>query len=154
MSSVLEKINELGLDLPPAPKPVAAYIPAIRTGNLIFTSGILPMKDGKVMYTKEIGGFLNSVEQGYEAAKLCALNALSVINDITGLDNIEKIIKVTGYVNSSPSFNEQPKVINGASDLLVNIFGENGKHVRSAVGVNELPLMASVELELIVQVKS
>jgi enamine deaminase RidA (YjgF/YER057c/UK114 family) len=153
MSSVIEKIKELGLELPPAPKPVASYIPAIRTGNLVFTSGILPMLDGKVIYTKEIGGFLNSVEKGYEAAKLCALNALSVINDIAGLDNIEKIIKVTGYVNSAPSFNEQPKVINGASDLLVNIFGENGKHVRSAVGVNELPLLASVELELIVQVK-
>jgi len=153
MLSIIEKINELGLELPPAPKPVASYIPAVRTGNLIFTSGILPIMNGRVIYTKEIGGFLNSIERGYEAAKLCALNALSVINDIAGLDNIERIIKVTGYVNSAPSFNDQPKVINGASDLLVNIFGENGKHVRSAIGVNELPLLASVELELIVQVK-
>ncbi|MDD3013940.1 MAG: RidA family protein [Candidatus Gastranaerophilales bacterium] len=153
MSFIIQKIKELGLELPPAPKPVGAYIPAIRTGNLIFTSGILPVIDGKVIYTKEIGGFLNSVSRGYDAAKLCALNALSVINDIAGLDNIERIIKVTGFVNSAPSFNDQPKVINGASELLVSIFGENGKHVRSAVGVNELPLLASVELELIVQVK-
>lgn len=153
MSQILNKIRELGLELPMPPKPVAAYIPAIQTGNLVFTSGVLPMLNGEVLYKKEIGGFLNPVETGYEAAKLCALNALSVINDFVGLDNIEKIIKVTGFVCSAPTFNEQPKVINGASDLLVAIFGDNGKHVRSAVGVNELPLQASVELELIVQLK-
>jgi enamine deaminase RidA (YjgF/YER057c/UK114 family) len=153
MSYIIERIKELGLELPSSPKPVASYIPAIQTGNLVFTSGVLPMLDGKVIYTKEVGGFLNTAERGYEAAKLCALNALSVLQDFTGLDNIDKIIKVTGFVCSAPTFNDQPKVINGASDLLVAIFGENGKHVRSAVGVNELPLLASVELELIVQLK-
>lgn len=151
--SVLERLKELGYELPEAPKPVAAYIPAVKTGNLVFTSGVLPMKDGKLLYDKEVGGFLNSIEYGYEAAKLCALNALSVINDLVGLDNVERVVKVTGFVNSADSFTDQPKVINGASEFLFEVFGENGRHARSAVGVNELPLGASVEVEMIVQVK-
>ena len=153
MTSIIEKIKELGYELPEPPKPVAAYIPAIRVGNLVYTSGTLPMLNGELIYKKEIGGFSNSINFGYEAAGLCALNALSIVNDIVGLDNIEKIIKITGYVNSAACFTDQPKVLNGASDLLVKIFGEAGRHVRSAVGVSELPLGASVELDMIVQVK-
>ena len=151
--SIVKKIKELGYELPEAPKPVAAYVSALQVGNFVMTSGILPIKEGKIAYTKEIGGYLNSVETGYEAAKLCTLNALSIINDLVGLDNVERVIKVTGFVNSAPCFTGQPGVINGASDLLVEIFGENGKHVRSAIGVNELPLDASVEIEFVVQVK-
>ena len=151
--SIIEKIKELGYELPDVPKPVAAYIPAIRVGNTVFTSGVLPIFNGKVKYTKEVGGYLNSINKGYESAKLCALNALSIINDLVGLDNVERVIKVTGFVNSAQGFTDQPKVINGASELLVEIFGENGKHVRSAIGVNELPLDASVEIEFVFQLK-
>jgi enamine deaminase RidA (YjgF/YER057c/UK114 family) len=151
--SIIAKITELGYTLPEPPKPVAAYIPVLQVGNLVYTSGVLPMLNGELKYCKEIGGFQNSITFGYEAAKLCTLNALSLINDLVGLDNIERIVKVTGYVNSATGFTDQPKILNGASDLLVEIFGESGKHVRAAIGVNELPLGASVEVELIVQVK-
>lgn len=150
---IIERINELGYELPPAPKPIGAYIPALRMGNLVMTSGMLPMKDGKLVYEKEIGGIFQSVEDGYNAAKICVLNGLAAINEIAPLDSIERIVKVTGYVNSAKAFTEQPKVINGASDLLVEIFGESGRHVRAAVGVNELPMGASVEIEFIVQLK-
>jgi len=153
MTSVFDRIKELGFTLPDPPKAVASYIPALRVGDLIYTSGVLPMVNGELAYTKEIGGFLNSVSYGYDAAKLCVLNALSIINDLSGLENLERIVKLTGYVHSAPGFTDQPKVINGASDTLIAIFGEEGRHVRSAIGVNELPLGASVELELIVKVK-
>lgn len=152
--SVINKIKELGYELPVAPKPVAAYISATQTGNLVFTSGVLPMKEGKLLYTNKIESSPNSIEHGVEAAKLCTLNALSIINDFVGIDNIEKVVKLTGFVKSENGFTGQPVVINGASELLVEIFGESGKHVRSAIGVNELPLGAAVELEMIVQVKS
>jgi len=151
--TIIEKIRELGYELPEVAKPIGAYIPALRLGNLVMTSGMLPMKDGKILYEKEIGGVFNTVEDGYKAAKLCVLNGLAAINQVSSLDNIERIIKVTGYVNSAKTFTEQPKVINGASDFLVEIFGEAGRHVRSAVGVSELPLGASVEIEFIVQVR-
>ena len=151
--SVIEKIKELGYELPESPKPIGAYIPALKTGNLVMTSGMLPFKDGKLQYSKEIGGIFNSAEDGCNAARLCLLNALAAVNEIVSLDKIIRVIKVTGYVNSAKSFTGQPKVINGASDLLLDIFGEAGRHVRSAVGVNELPLGASVEIELVVQVE-
>ena len=150
---IIEKIRELGYELPEVSKPIGAYIPALRTGNLVYTSGMLPMKDGKLLYTNEIGGGFHNVEDGYNAAKLCVLSGLAAINQVCPLDNIERIIKVTGYVNSAKTFTEQPKVINGASDFLVEIFGEAGRHVRAAVGVSELPLGASVEVEFIVQVR-
>jgi len=153
MSFIIEKIKELGYELPDVPKPVASYIPAIRAGNIVYTSGMLPMSNGKIIYAKEIGGIQNSINYGYKAAELCALNVLSVLNDFVGLDNIEQIIKVTGYVNSASGFADQSKVVNGASDLLVKIFGEKGKHVRAAIGVSELPLSASVEIDMIVQLK-
>lgn len=153
MSSILDKIKELGYELPVAPKPIASYVTAIKIDNLVFTSGALPMLNGELKFKKEVGGLFNKAEYGYEAAKLCVLNALSVINDLVGLDSIEQIVKVTGFVNSAKGFIEQPKVINGASDMLVEIFGEQGKHARSAVGVSELPMDASVELEMIVKIK-
>ncbi len=154
MSFILERIKELGYELPEPPKPVASYITAIRSGNLIYTSGMLPVRNGKILYTDKIGGEKNSVDEGYNAAQLCALNALSVINELVSLDDIERIIKITGYVNSAKNFTEQPKVINGASDLAVEIFQEKGKHVRAAVGVAELPLDVSVEIDMIVEVKN
>jgi enamine deaminase RidA (YjgF/YER057c/UK114 family) len=140
--------------LPPAPQPVGSYVPCVQVGNLVFTSGVLPMKDGAVAYTGAVGSISISQESGQEAAKLAALNALSVLKaQIGSLSNIRKIIKLTGFVNSVSSFTEQPIVINGASDLLVKVFGETiGKHARSAVGVSALPKNASVEIELIVEV--
>lgn len=148
-----EKIKELGLTLPQAPKSVANYIPTLVVSDFLFTSGTLPMKDGKVLYTGKMGEQNNTIEVGYEASKLAALNSLSAVKGIVGrLSKIRRVIKVTGYVNSSSGFTEQSKVINGASDLLVNVFGEVGKHVRSAIGVAELPLNALVEIEFVYQI--
>ena len=148
------KLKELGLTLPPAPKPVASYIPTLIISDLLFTSGTLPMKDGKVFYTGKMGEKNNTIDIGYEASKLAVLNSLSAVKETLGsLSKIKRVIKVTGYVNSAPGFTDQPKVINGASDLLVSIFGDHGKHVRSAVGVAELPLNALVEIEFIHQIQ-
>ena len=148
------KLKELGLTLPSPSKPVASYIPVLAVSDLILTSGTLPMKDGKLMYTGKMGEGNNSIETGYEASKLAVLNSLSAVKEFLGgnLSKIRRVVKVTGYVNSSKGFTDQPKVINGASDLLVNIFGESGKHVRSAIGVSELPLNALIEIEFIYQV--
>jgi len=147
------KLKELGLILPQAPKPVASYIPTLIILDLLFTSGTLPMKDGKVMYCGKKGEGNNTIETGQEACRLAVLNSLSALKETLGsLSKIKRVIKVTGFVNSSSGFTEQPKVVNGASDLLVAIFGEDGKHVRSAVGVAELPLNALVELEFIYQI--
>ena len=147
------KLNELGLSLPVSPKPVASYIPTVIVSDLLFTSGTLPFKDGKVVYVGKMGE--NPVEVGYEASKLATLNSLSAVKDSIGdLSKIKRIVKVTGYVNSSKGFTDQPKVINGASDLLVSVFGEAGKHVRSAIGVAELPLNALVEIEFVYQLVS
>ena len=151
--SIEAKIKEMGLIVPEAPKPLAAYVPALKTGNYVFTSGQLPIVNGELKYVGKLGDKFN-VEEGYEAAKTCALNALGAIKSVIGnLDNIVRIVKVVGFVNSSAGFNDQPKVINGASELLGKIFGEAGVHARSAVGVNELPLNAAVEVEMIVEVK-
>jgi len=148
------KIKELGLVLPQPPKPVASYIPTLVISNLLFTSGTLPLKEGKVIYTGKMGEKNNSIEVGYEASKLATLNSLSAVKEALGsLLKIKRVIKVAGFVNSMPGFTDQPKVINGASDLLVNIFGEAGKHVRSAVGVAELPLNALVEIEFVYQLE-
>ena len=149
------KIKELGLTLPPAPKPVASYIPTLIVGYLLFTSGNLPLKDGKIFYTGKVGENKNTIETGFEASKLATLNSLSAVKEKLGdLSKIKRVVKVTGYVNSSSGFTDQPKVINGASDLLVSIFGQEfGKHVRTAIGVSELPLNALVEIEFIYQIK-
>ena len=150
--SAEEKIKSLGLTLPPAPRPVAAYVPAVKSGSYIYTSGQLPMVSGELQYIGKLGQEL-SVEDGYEAAKICALNCLGAVKSITGsLDEVVRVVKLTGFVNSSEGFIAQPKVINGASDLLGEIFGEKGRHARSAVGVSELPLGAAVEIEMIVEV--
>ena len=147
------KIKQLGLELPPAPKPVASYIPTQISSNLLYTSGNLPMKDGKVIYTGKMGEGNNTIEVGQEASRLATLNSLSAVKAKVGcLSKIKKVDKVTGFVNSAPGFTDQPKVINGCSDLLVEIFGEAGKHARSAVGVAELPLNALVEIEFIYEI--
>ncbi len=147
------KIKELGLILPEAPKPVAEYIPAKKIGNLVFTSGQGPIKDGKFIYVGKIGGGV-SLKEGYESAKICAINCLAAIKSVIGsLDKIDEIIKVKGYVNSTSDFYRQPEVVNGASELIVKIFGEKGKHARSALGTSVLPGNIPVELEMIVKVK-
>ena len=148
-----EKIKALGYDVPQAPKPLAAYIPATRVDNLVFTAGQLPMIEGKLISEGKLGGEV-SEEAGIKAAEICALNCLSVIkSELGNLEDIERVVKVTVFVNSAEGFTAQPKIANGASEFLVNIFGEAGKHVRSAVGVNELPINAPVEIEMIVKVK-
>jgi enamine deaminase RidA (YjgF/YER057c/UK114 family) len=140
--------------LPPAPKPVASYVPSVQVGDLVFTSGMLPMAQGAVTSTGQFGSPSGpDLDAGKAAAELCLKNALAVVRDQVGsLSNIKQVVKLTVYVSSSPDFTQQPQVANGASDLLVQVFGEAGKHARAAVGVASLPLGASVELDLVVQV--
>jgi len=148
-----ENIKNMGYNIPETPKPLAAYIPVKKVDNLVFTAGQLPMVEGKLIAEGKLGAEV-SVELGVKAAEICTLNCLSVIkSSIVDLDNIEQIVKVTVFVNSSDGFTAQPQIANGASELLVNFFGEAGKHVRSAVGVNELPINAPVEIEMIVKIK-
>jgi enamine deaminase RidA (YjgF/YER057c/UK114 family) len=150
---VEEKIKELGFQLQETPKPLAAYIPAIRIDNFIFTSGQLPIVDGKLKYAGRIGENL-SEEEGKLAAQIAVLNCLSTVKSIVNnLDKIEQIVKLTVYINSSTTFTNQPEIANGASELLINIFGEKGKHTRSAVGVGSLPRNSSVEIEMILKIK-
>ena len=145
------RLAELGITLPAVVPPVAAYIPAVRTGNLVFTSGQLPMVDGKMAYTGLVGGPV-TVEQANGQARVCALNALAAIDALVGIDNIVRVVKVTGFVASAPGFTSQPAVVNGASELLGQVLGDAGIHARSAVGMAVLPLDAPVEVELIVEV--
>jgi len=147
-----EKLKAMGLAVPAAPPPVAAYVPAVRSGDHIYTSGQLPFVEGALKFKGKLGRELE-VAQGYEAARICALNCLGAIKAVTGdLGRIERVIKVTGFVNSACGFEEQPAVLNGASLLLLELFGEAGRHSRSAVGVAELPLGAPVEVEMIVRI--
>ncbi len=147
------RLTELGIALPPAPKPVAAYIPAVRAGDLLFLSGTGPFKDGQIVFTGKLGKDLTA-EQGYDAARLTLLNALAMVRQELGtLDRVVRVVRVTGHVASAEGFTQQPAVINGASDLLVQIFGEAGRHARLALGAAELPLNMAIELELILQVK-
>jgi enamine deaminase RidA (YjgF/YER057c/UK114 family) len=147
-----QKLFDLGIEIHEAPKPLASYIPATKVGNLVFTAGQIPLKEGALVYEGKVGSDI-TVEEGVKAAALCTINCLSVIkSEIGSLDNIKRIIKVTVFVNSAEGFTDQPKVANGASDLLVSVFGDSGKHVRSAVGVSELPIDSSVEIEMIVEV--
>ena len=149
---VEEKLNEMGIEIPEAPKPLASYIPVTKVDNLVFTAGQIPMANGELKFKGKVGKDI-SLEDGVKAAQLCTVNCLSVIkSEVNNLDNIKRIVKVTVFVNSADGFTDQPKVANGASDMLVKVFGENGKHVRSAVGVNELPIDSSVEIEMIVEV--
>ena len=152
--SVKEKLAALGLTLPTAAAPVAAYVPAVKTGNLVFTAGQLPIVDGKVLITGKVGAEVTS-EQAKDMAQICALNALAAISLVADIDQIERIIRVGGFVNGVPGFVAIPQVVNGASELLIKLFGEvNGKHARTAIGVAELPLNAPVEIEMVVQLKS
>ena len=147
---VEQKIIELGFELPPAPAPAGSYTPAKISGNLVFTAGQLPLVAGQLMETGKLGKDLE-VERGYELAQRCALNALAAIKGVIGdLDRITDVVKVVGFVASTPDFTMQPKVINGASELLQQIFGDKGVHARSAVGVPVLPLDSPVEVELVV----
>ena len=149
-----ERMRELGLELPQIPSPAGSYVPAVRTGNLVFTAGQVSFEDGEIRVTGKVGDAV-SLEEAQHAARLCALNALAAAaSEAGGLDRISRIIKVVGYVASAPGFNGQPQVVNGASDLLGEIFGENGHHARSAVGVFELPLGVPVEIEMIVELVS
>ena len=149
-----EKLAELGLALPPAPKPVGAYVPAVRTGNLVFVSGQLPMRDGKLIAGGHVGREV-TLEAAQACARQAALNAMAVVAaEIGGLSKIARIVRITGHVASAPGFTDQAKVLNAASELLAEIFGESGRHSRAAVGAAELPLGAPVELEMIVEVRA
>jgi enamine deaminase RidA (YjgF/YER057c/UK114 family) len=148
------KIKQMGISIPEVVKPLAAYIPALQVGNLVMTSGQVPISAGMLKYKGKVGKDL-SEDQGKEAAKLCALNCLSAIKSVIGnLDIIKRVVKLTVFVNSAEGFTAQPKVANGASEFIGEIFGEAGKHVRSAVGVSELPLDSAVEIEMMVEVNS
>jgi enamine deaminase RidA (YjgF/YER057c/UK114 family) len=139
--------------LPTAAAPVAAYVPAVKSGNLVFTAGQLPVVDGKLVLTGKVGSDVTA-EDAKKMAEICALNALAAISLVVDIDQIEKIVRVGGFVNGAPGFVAIPAVINGASELLIKLFGDvNGKHARTAVGVAELPLNAPVEVELIVVIK-
>lgn len=151
-----KRLAEMGLTLPPAPTPVANYVPAVRTGNLLFVSGHGPgvVKDGKVEYLRGKVGRDLTVEQGYEAAKQVMLNLLQSIKGAIGdLDKVRRVVKVLGFVNCTEDFADHPKVINGASDLLVALYGERGRHARSAVGMQQLPFGIAVEIEMVVEVE-
>ena len=154
MTSFDTQVTALGLVLPAPPKPVATYIPVVRTGDLLFLSGMIPFRDGVLMLSGKLGDDV-SVEQGYEAAKVCLLNALAVIRQELGtLDRVKQVVRMVGYVASTAEFIQHPAVMNGASDLLVKIFGDAGRHARVAIGAISLPLDAPVEIELIVQVSA
>ncbi len=147
-----EKIKELGIELPEVAKPLAAYIPAKQVGNLVMTSGQVPLVKGVINFAGKVGSDLTE-EEGQKAAQICALNCLAAIKGAIGnLDKIVEVVKLTVYVASAETFSSQPKVANGASELIGKIFGESGKHVRSSVGVTSLPLNASVEIEMTVRV--
>jgi enamine deaminase RidA (YjgF/YER057c/UK114 family) len=147
------QLNTLGIQLPAPPKPVASYVPAVLAGDLLYLSGMLPFRDGQVVITGKLGDSV-TVERGAEAARLALLNALAVVkHELGSLDRVQRIVRVVGHVASAAGFVQQPAVINGASDLLVQIFGESGRHARVALGAAELPLHAAIELELLVQVK-
>lgn len=150
MTSPSARLRELGLTLPSVVAPAGSYVPARRSGALVFTAGQLPFVDGALAATGKVGAEVTS-EQGKDLARTCALNALAAIHALVGLDSVAGVVKVVGFVASAPGFTGQPGVINGASDLLADVFGEAGRHARSTVGVAELPLGAPVEVELVVE---
>jgi enamine deaminase RidA (YjgF/YER057c/UK114 family) len=152
VSTPEERLAELGLALPPVATPAGSYVPAIRTGTQVYTAGQLPLADGKLLATGKVGEAVTA-EEAVALARTCALNALAAAASAAGgLSAITRIIKVTGFVASAPGFTGQPQVVNGASDLLTEVFGDRGKHARSAVGVAVLPMDAPVEVELIAEV--
>jgi enamine deaminase RidA (YjgF/YER057c/UK114 family) len=150
-SSWSARLAELGIELPEVVPPAGVYVPAVRTGNLVYTAGQVPMQSGKLPQTGKVGGEV-SPEEGKALARVCALNALAAVNSLVGIDAVARVVKVVGFVASAPGFHGQPGVVNGASELFGEVFGDAGVHARSAVGVAELPLDAPVEVELIVEV--
>jgi enamine deaminase RidA (YjgF/YER057c/UK114 family) len=151
--NVRTKLEEMGLSVPVASIPLAAYLPAVRTGNLIFTAGQLPLIDGQIVATGKVGRDVTT-EDGKRLAEVCALNCLAAVETLVPIEKIVRVVRVVGYVNGITGFTNQPAVINGASELFVNLWGDFGKHARSAVGVAELPLDAPVEVELTVEVSA
>ncbi len=148
-----DRIRELGYELPEPPKPLAAYVPALKVDNIVYTAGQLPIQKGELKFKGKLGNEVSELE-GRAAAEISALNCLSVIKGVIGdLDKIERIVKLTVFVSSADGFTDQPKVANGASELIGKIFGESGRHVRSAVGVNQLPMNSPVEIEMIAKIK-
>ena len=146
-----QRLKEAGITLPTPPAPVGSYVPGMRVGNLVMVSGQIPLADGKLTAAGRVGRDLTT-EQAQAAARVCGLNALAIASDVAGgLDRIARIVRLAVFVNSADGFTDQPKVANGASDLMVEIFGDQGRHVRAAVGANELPLNAAVEVELIAE---
>ena len=150
-TDVRTKLAEKGLTLPVATKPLAAYVPAVRTGNIVFTAGQLPLVDGVITKTGKVGSDV-TVEEAYELAKICAINALAAVELVAPIDSIVKVVRIVCYVNGAPGFVSQPAVANGASELFMHIWGEAGVAARSALGVAELPLNSPVEVELTVEV--
>ncbi len=151
MSGPRKRLAELGLTLPPVTPPLAAYVPAVRSGSHVFVSGQLPMADGRLVTVGKVGAEVTQ-DEAKDLAALCALSGLAAVDQLVGLDAVTRIVKVTGFVAVAPGFTAVPAVVNGASELLGNVFGDAGRHARSAVGVAELPLGAPVEVELIVEV--
>ncbi len=153
MTRPSEKLRQMGIELPPVPKPVAAYVPAVRHGELLFLSGQIPVREGKVVFSGQ-AGFERKLEEAQEAARLCALNAIAVAAEAAGgVDNISRVVKVVVYVASHEGFTDQHLVANGASDFLGEVFGDAGRHARAAVGVAELPLNSTVEVDVTFAVK-
>jgi enamine deaminase RidA (YjgF/YER057c/UK114 family) len=154
MRLIDKRLAELGIALPTPAKPIANYVPWVRTGNLVFISGQGAVRDGKIEYTGKVGDTL-SVEEAIASARLTAINVIAHLRDACGgdLDRVKRIVKLLGFVNCTPTFGEQPKVINGASDLMVEVFGEKGRHARSAVGAPSLPFNLSVEVEAIAEIE-
>jgi enamine deaminase RidA (YjgF/YER057c/UK114 family) len=150
--SASARLAELGIELPDVVPPAGVYVPAVRTGNLVYTAGQVPMQSGKLVGTGKVGAEVTP-EEGKELARVCTLNALAAVHSLVGIDAVTQVVKVVGFVASAPGFHGQPGVVNGASELLGEVFGDAGAHARSAVGVAELPLDAPVEVELIVEVQ-
>lgn len=153
MSQIEQRLKELGIELKPAPAPKFSYIPCVRTGNLLYLSGQVARANGELLFTGKLGREV-SIEQGKLAARQTIINSLAVLKDYLGdLDRVVQVVKMLGFVNSAPGFVEHPVVINGASDLLIEVFGEKGRHARSAIGTSELPYETPVEVELIVEIR-
>ncbi|WP_327152094.1 RidA family protein [Nocardia sp. NBC_01329] len=146
-----ERLRELGIALPTVATPAAAYLPAVRTGNLVYTSGQLPLIDGVCTTVGKLGDTV-TVDQGADAARLCTLNGLAAVHDLVGLDTVVRVVKVVGFVSSAAGFIQQPQVIDGSSKFLGEVFGEAGRHARSAVGLAELPRGSAVEVEFVFEV--
>jgi enamine deaminase RidA (YjgF/YER057c/UK114 family) len=152
MPDILARLAELGIELPSVVPPLAAYVPALRSGSLVYVSGQVPMVNGEVPQTGKVGGSVTA-EEAKALARICALNGLAAIHELVGLDSVTQVVKLVGFVASTPEFTGQPAVVNGASELLAEIFGDAGRHARSAIGVAALPLDVPVEVELIVEIR-